>query len=58
MALNAKNGEAWYKRGNVRLVRRDYDGAVADYDKAIEMLPTLAQAKTNRDMALRMKAAK
>jgi tetratricopeptide (TPR) repeat protein len=34
----------YFKRGNSRLERADYEGAIADFDKVIEETPALAEA--------------
>ena len=45
--------ETYFVRGNVHLYRSDYDLALVDYDKAIELDPEYATAYNNRGIAYR-----
>ena len=42
---------AYTNRGNAYLGKKDYDRAIADYNKAIELEPKLAAAYANRGLA-------
>ncbi len=42
---------AYYNRGVVKHNKDDYDGAIADYSKAIELKPDYAKAYNNRGVA-------
>jgi tetratricopeptide (TPR) repeat protein len=44
-------GIAYYNRGNVWYYKGDYDKAIADYTKAIEINPQYASAYENRGLA-------
>ena len=48
--LNA-NAYLYYNRGNVCVLRHDYPSAIADYTRAIELDPNLAEAYYNRGLA-------
>ena len=39
---------AWFNRGNIRCLQRDYRNALLDYTKAIELNPEFAYAWFNR----------
>ena len=41
---------AYYNRGNVYSLLKDYRSALADYDKAIELNPNFAEAYFNRGL--------
>jgi len=43
--------EVYYNRGNVKYRKKDLEGAIADYDKAIELDPKYAVAYNNRGRA-------
>ncbi len=48
IALRPKFPLALYGRADARLQRRDYDGAVADYDEAIRIVPDFHEARIYR----------
>ena len=39
-----------FKRGNIKNLLGDYEGAITDYSKAIELNPNLAEAYHNRGL--------
>jgi tetratricopeptide (TPR) repeat protein len=41
---------AWFNRANLKNKTRDYDGAIQDYNRAIELLDTFAEAYFNRGL--------
>jgi tetratricopeptide (TPR) repeat protein len=45
------NAYLYYNRGNVRVERQDFSGAISDYSKAIELDANLAEAWYNRGLA-------
>lgn len=45
------NFEAWHRRGSCKITNADYEGALPDFDKAIELKPDYAPAYYNRGMA-------
>ncbi|MBD2313865.1 tetratricopeptide repeat protein [Desertifilum sp. FACHB-1129] len=45
---NSEEADAWFNQGNEQFMRRDFLGAVACYDKAIEIKPDLHEAWYNR----------
>ena len=47
-AASSETAEEYYDMGNVKHTSGDYKGAIADYDKAIELDPDLAVAYNNR----------
>jgi tetratricopeptide (TPR) repeat protein len=56
--LEAQTSEAardYVKRGIARFSKGDVDGAIGDYDKALEISPRLAEAHLNRGKARRAK---
>ncbi|MGD1021078.1 MAG: tetratricopeptide repeat protein [Verrucomicrobiia bacterium] len=48
VAVGPQTPKDFVKRGNVKYARRDLDGAIADYSKAIELDPNFAEAYNNR----------
>jgi tetratricopeptide (TPR) repeat protein len=44
--------EEWKKRGNEQLMKGDFEGAIASWDKALEFKPDLHEAWYNRGVAL------
>ena len=46
------------RKGETKRLKRDFDGAIADYSKAIELIPTLAIAYNNRGFAKRKRRTK
>ncbi|OFZ24424.1 MAG: hypothetical protein A2437_18360 [Bacteroidetes bacterium RIFOXYC2_FULL_40_12] len=50
--LNPTFGIAYYNRGNVRCLSKDFTGAIDDYSKAIETGPEMPQAYYNRGLTL------
>ncbi len=44
--------EAWKKRGNEQLDEKDYEGAIASYDKALKIKPDYDVAWYNRGVVL------
>ncbi len=51
IALDPKNAEAYFNRGNVKWKLQDYKGAIADYTKAIKFDPEDVDAYNNRGVA-------
>ena len=47
----------YFQRGNVRLVTKKYDGAIEDYDKAIELKPDYAPIYNFRGYATGKRAS-
>ncbi len=45
------SAETYYVWGNVKFKQGDYVGAIADYDKAIQLKPDYAEAYNNRGLA-------
>jgi len=41
---------AWYNRGNIRCLQRDFRNALVDYTKALEINPDFADAWFNRGL--------
>jgi predicted Zn-dependent protease len=50
--LDPADDAAWYKKGNAYLAIGKYQNAVGAYDRALAMNPGIADAKTNRGIAL------
>lgn len=50
IALSPDFVYAYYNRGNIAVVMKDYRAAIADYDKAIELDPKFADAYYNRGL--------
>ena len=48
LSLDPKFIYAWFNRGNIRCMQRDYRNAIIDYTKAIELNPDFADAWFNR----------
>ncbi len=46
--LGLGNARAYFRKANERFANEDYQGAIADYNKAIEINPQLATAYKNR----------
>ena len=44
----SQTAEEYYKLGNEKLKKGDYDGAILNYGKAIDMNPIYAEAYMNR----------
>ena len=51
IALDAKNTDTYYNRGNARSGLKQYKEAIGDYDKAIALDPKYAKAFSNRGVA-------
>ncbi len=51
IALNPANANAFYCRANAKFMLKDYRGALADYNKAIEFNPGKTMAYYNRGFA-------
>ena len=51
IALDAQNAFLFYDRGNLYVQRKDYEHAIADYTKAIEINKNIAEAYYNRGLA-------
>lgn len=49
------DGMGFYERGNAYFEKEDYDKAIADYTKAIELLPTYSWSYTKRGQAYNRK---
>src|SRR5262249_15017632 len=49
--LDAKHAPAYYLRGLAREARKAFREAVADYDRALELAPRLAEAYNQRGSA-------
>lgn len=47
-----KEAEAWFNQGNKQYEAGDFEGAIASYDKAIKIKPTLEEGWYNRGLAL------
>jgi len=43
-SLDSNSAQAYYNRGNTWYEKGDYDRAISDYNKAIELNPTYADA--------------
>ncbi len=50
--LNPQLGIAYYNRGNVKCMSKDFTGAIDDYSKSISVGPELPQAYYNRGLTL------
>ncbi len=48
---NEKSAMAYCNRGNVKVRKKEYDEAIANYDKAVHLDPNLARAFLNRGVA-------
>jgi tetratricopeptide (TPR) repeat protein len=48
--LDVEFAKAYYKRGNVKRMLNDFQGAIEDYSRAIEINPSLAEAHNNRGL--------
>jgi len=44
----SQTAEEYYNRGNAKYYRQDYSGAIADFNKAVEINPILCEAYHNR----------
>ena len=51
-AQTPRSPEDYLKRGTARYDKRDYDGAIADYDRAIEINSRLTPTSSNDRRAL------
>ena len=52
------NATDWFKRATAKHKSKDYQGAIADYTKAIELNPDYAQAYNKRGFAYLMLGSK
>lgn len=52
--LNPNFIEAFFNRGNTKIVMNDYAGAIADFDRVIEFAPNYGEAFCNRGSAKSM----
>jgi len=55
ISRNPKDGGAHHIRGNAYCAKKDYDRAIADYNRAIELNPKIAILFTARGMAYMQK---
>ena len=55
VAFGQQTLEDFVKRGNIKYAKHDLDGAIADYSKAIELNPKLAEAYMNRGEVKKIK---
>jgi predicted O-linked N-acetylglucosamine transferase (SPINDLY family) len=53
IALNPEAALAWAHRGNARIALKDFDGAVAAFDRAIAIAPTFVEVHFNRAKLLK-----
>jgi len=53
LAANAQSADTYYNKGNAKSRSGDYQGAIDDYSKAIEINPQDADAYYNRGIAKR-----
>jgi Flp pilus assembly protein TadD len=53
-----RNATAYFSRGNAKANKGDFDGAIADYTKAIELNPSFAGAFNNRNNARKAKTVR
>jgi len=53
LARGKPSGEIFEIRGLARVARRDYSGAIADYGRALEMVPPIDPARRSRLLNLR-----
>jgi tetratricopeptide (TPR) repeat protein len=44
--------QAWFQQGNQQVEAGDFEGAIASYNKALEINPDFQEALFNRDIAL------
>ena len=54
--IDSTSADIFFKRGCARNLLKDYPGALADYNKAIELNPKDSEAIRNRNMILRNKS--
>lgn len=52
IALNPQFSFAYYNRGNVKCMQRNFTGAIDDYTKSIQVGPAMPQAYYNRGLTL------
>ncbi len=50
-SFGQKTAQDYYNNGNAKAELQDYRGAIADYNKAIELKPDFAEAYINRGRA-------
>ena len=55
IALDSKDADAYYNRGNAYISKYDFDNAIQDYDKVIQLKPDYADAYNNRGGAYAQK---
>lgn len=53
--MGQETAEEWVKSGDAKRRKRDWDGAITDYTKAIELNPTNASAYERRTTAKEFK---
>jgi len=50
--MEDENSESYFKAGNEFMVKQNYEDAIIQYDKAIELNPSLVSAWNNKGIAL------
>ncbi len=51
ISTNRMNAESLFERGTKKIARGDYQGAITDFDRVIELNPNYIEAYCNRGMA-------